>query len=674
MPSPRSGVQRRELLKAGVGVGAVGFGGYGAWRALREPPAAQPRAASGERLARAYAPRYVFDARERWFPTDPREYTVERDGETVVDGFAALDGYSAAERFPNPTVWYAVRRLSEDLRAVQFWTYSAFDQFTVNFHWHDWELLQVFVDTSADEPVLLSASAHSRKVPNNEFLDPATARPTVLAELGSHSAATEVNDANGFQRLSGPADLTNRGLSVADFSTFPLGYGLPRDEGLSLPVSMPELDGAPVHEHPELPNVSRDDLIPPDATVRSFAALSSPPLDIPRRKPGPELVHADDETAADADATYELRPIHELVDELDDFVGPQLSFEFAVPRLAENAVASHLTTVSTPWEQSRYESPLAGVSDSRHRRTLADRYGLDLGLRAGGVVVGAVRTLATGAGGDLRPEYRDSDAARARASVSLVSPGAEVLALLESEEPAATVSARGVIAFRDVPEEDHRLTVNGPGIAPYAERFAHDGSEDRRAGVEGRVATVPNERAVAVAGERATRRLRVDEDYAGRLYDAEPPGEGFAVYLHRAGAYTLEVEDENGVRSVHRVTPDEGETAIAVEARVGAESILNYLAEYLADTAELARELLDGDEAGPVAIGLDAAVEAAGRATELLSAGRAASAQLGVVRDRLLAAEERLDGLPKEARTLLRPRIDRGLALSVDAEEDVASA
>jgi len=662
-------VQRRDLLKAGAGVGGLGLGSYGAWQALQGSPDPQPRAEDGAALARRYAPRYVFDARERWFPTDPRRYTVERDGETVVDGFAALDGYSSAGRFPNPTVWYNVRRLGEDLRAVQFWSYSAFDQFTVNFHWHDWELLQVFVDTAADEPVLLSASAHSRKVPNNEFLDPSTARPTVLAELGSHAAATEVNDSEGFQRLSGPADLTNRTLSVADFAAFPLGYGLPRDEGLTLPVSMPELDGAPVHEHPALPNVTREDLVPPEATVRSFSALSSPPVDIPRREPGPSVVHEGDRVAGDADATYELRPMRELVDEVDDFDGPQLSFEFAVPRLAEDAVASHLTTVSTPWDQPRYESPLADISDSRHRQVIAERYGLDLQPRLGGVVVGAVRTLAEGAGGDLRPEYQGNDAARDRASVSLVSPGAEVLALVQSENPAATVSARGVVAFQDVPEGDHRLTVNGPGLAPYAERFPHDGEGEHRTGVEGRIATVPNGRAVAVGGERPARRLRVEEDYAGPLYDARPPGEGFALYLHRAGAYTLEVEGEDGTRSVHRVNPDSGETDIAVGERTGAASVLNYLAEYLADTAELAREVLEGEG---VTTPLDAAVEAAARATELLDAGNAAGAQVGVVRDRLLAARGRVDGLPEDARVLLAPRVERAVELSAEAEAAVS--
>ncbi|NIS37093.1 MAG: hypothetical protein GWN07_39765, partial [Actinobacteria bacterium] len=74
---------------------------------------------------------------------------------------------------PDPTVFYHGRRYEgSSLGVVQWWAYSAFDQFTTNFHWHDWEVLHAFVDLDADEVQLYVASAHSRKVPNNEFLDP----------------------------------------------------------------------------------------------------------------------------------------------------------------------------------------------------------------------------------------------------------------------------------------------------------------------------------------------------------------------------------------------------------------------------------------------------------------------------------------------------------------------
>jgi hypothetical protein len=133
----------------------------------------------------------------------------------VVDGFDALDGYTEACRetdAPNPTVFLnAVSYDGAPLAVVQYRFHSAFDQFTTNFHWHDWEVLHVFVDTgersspssrtSSDdnetgEPVLHVASSCSRKVPNDEFFDPGPERtPLVLAELGSHSSALSLNDA-----------------------------------------------------------------------------------------------------------------------------------------------------------------------------------------------------------------------------------------------------------------------------------------------------------------------------------------------------------------------------------------------------------------------------------------------------------------------------------------------
>ncbi|PSQ32409.1 hypothetical protein BRD09_03610 [Halobacteriales archaeon SW_10_68_16] len=145
--------------------------------------------------------------------------------------------------------------------AVQYWLYSAFDQFATNFHWHDWEALYVFVDTDTGEPQLYVASSHSRKVPNNEFLDPETDVPRVLTELGSHSSALSVNDERDrFQRLPAGdlvADITNSTIEgVEDLAEIPLAYGLPRDEGTRLPYVVPELDGQPLYEHGRLPAVS----------------------------------------------------------------------------------------------------------------------------------------------------------------------------------------------------------------------------------------------------------------------------------------------------------------------------------------------------------------------------------------------------------------------------------
>lgn len=86
-----------------------------------------------------------------------------RDG---VDGFTALEDYSAAfaesESPPAPMVFYNVVEAADAVDSVQYWMYSVFDSFTVNVHWHDWELIQVFVDRESDTPLLVSASAHAR--------------------------------------------------------------------------------------------------------------------------------------------------------------------------------------------------------------------------------------------------------------------------------------------------------------------------------------------------------------------------------------------------------------------------------------------------------------------------------------------------------------------------------
>jgi len=286
-----------------------------------------------------------------------------------------------------------VRYVDSSLGAVQFWLYSAFDQFTTNFHWHDWELLQVFIDLERREPPLYVASAHSRKVPNNEFLEPGTERPRVLPELGSHSSGVSVNErADSFQRLPSEeviADVTNRAIDTVEaLAEVPLAYGLPRDEERRLPFVVPELDGAPIHEHPDLPNVERSDLVPPELTVRSFADLADPPADLPTRETG--LVFAHPDAGAEADVTYDLVPTAGL-EHIDAFVGPQLSFEFAVPEFAEDAIAGHITTTGTPWEQPRYDDPVSDVTEPAHSEALADRYDAVAAGDVGTRIVAAVQ-------------------------------------------------------------------------------------------------------------------------------------------------------------------------------------------------------------------------------------------------------------------------------------------
>ncbi|QLG64087.1 hypothetical protein HUG12_16400 [Halorarum salinum] len=617
---------RRRLLAGGaVGAAAIGAGaratstGTGSGSA---PPADRMDEETQRRYAERFAPALHFGAGEAWFPTDPREYESTSDGAPVVDGFDAFDGYSRdlteTGAPPAPTVFYrGLAYEGTDLGVVQFWMYSAFDQFSVNFHWHDWELLQVFVDLETGSPSLFVASSHSRSVPNNEFLDPETERPAVISEVGSHSSALGVNERrDSFQRFpldGGIADITN---SVLDLVDVPAAYGLPRDEGLRLPYVVPELDGTPVYDLPELPNVTREHLVPSELTVRGFDEYESPPDGLPGRETGLEFRFEGDPDADEADHAYALERMEEVT-HLAAFAGPQLSFEFAVPGFAEDALAAHLTTVELPWEQERFSNPIADVTDPLHRAELSDRYDLDVTGPLGGVVA-------------VLREATESDDAPGDNGVETEEARVEGVALLQSE-PTAVPTWNGVAAFRDVPEGDHRLTVNAPGSAPYAEEIDHrDDGTPTAAGEEGEVVLPANRNAVklrvaASADGPTADSVAVEDDFAGPVFAGRPPRDGdgsFGVYVHRAGAYTAEVTDEAGEVGAFRVNPDpEQTTATVPELRTGKASLSSFLDSLLSETFAQTDAVARGgigaiDEASPaddtVERGADAAADAAG--------------------------------------------------------------
>ena len=688
---PNRPVGRRAVLGAIAGGGVASLAGCSApgdgGSDGGENPTATAVDGDARDLAERFAPTLYFDAAERWFPTDPQAYERERDGETVVDGFDALDGYTGRYEPgapPDPTVFYrAVRYEGSPLAVVQFWCYSAFDQFTTNFHWHDWELLQVFVDTDTDEPVLYVASAHSRRVPNNEFLDPEAGPIRILSELGSHSSALSVNDSpERFQRLptgDTVADITNRAVeALGELAAVPAAYGLPRDEGARLPYLVPELDGAPVHEHERLPSVDRTDLIDEALTVRSLDALAAPPSDLPGRSTG--LVLGPAGRSDGADVTYDLVPTGDL-EHIEAFTGPQLSFEFAVPDFAEDAVASHITSVPTPWSQTRYTDPAADVSDPTHRAALAERYDAVADPDPAASVVAAVTEAVTL---DEAPDGK---------GLTTAPLGVEAVALLESEAEAVP-TFRGVAMVQGVPEGDHRLTVNGAGLAPHAETVSVAGGEATAAGVEGEVPLVARGDATKLevdteGADADLTDLAVEDDFAGRLYDAPLSGPD-AVYVHRDGAYTTEVRDADDEVGAFRVVPDEAAVRIE-EPRTGVAPLATVLADVAEETrAEVAAVVeeeeddsdddsgsggdggsgSDGntggsgsDDPGPVrglARALGAVAEAARRAAERAEAG-----DRGGVDERLEAVADRLDrvgGRLEEA----RPELPRGLSRATD--------
>ncbi|USZ71436.1 hypothetical protein [Natronosalvus halobius] len=661
-------MDRRTVLGALAGISGTAVAGCSSFNRESDGQTSRVDDETAHELATQFAPTLYFDVHEPWFATDPRPYASERDGETIISGFDAFDGYH--EQYsegtpPNPTVFYHVVEYDESpLAAVQFWLYSVFDQFTTNFHWHDWEVLHVFVDTETGDPQLYVASSHSRKVPNNEFLDPDPEMiPRVLSELGSHSSALSVNDVpERFQRIAVEdllADITNTAIEgledLADIE-LPIAYGLPRDEGSRLPFIVPEYEGAPIYDHERLPSVTRESLIDADLTIRSYDTLTSPPTNLPTRETGLVFRHREREGNADADADveYDLVPSGEL-EHIAGFTGPQLSFEFAVPDVVEDAIAGHITTTETPWNQPRYDNPAADITVTAHRAALADRYDA-VGEPA------SINTVATHI-----TEAITADDAPENEGLTTTESTVESIVLLESE-PEAVPTFGGVAIVQNVPPGEHRLTVNGAGRAPHSERVVVSGDGTTTgAGVGGEIPLVARDRATKVEfiGENAEIDLSavaVEDDFAGRLYESSVEGND-AVYVHAGGAYTAEVRDSDNAVGAYRVNPPaEGKSAIRIERpETGKTSLALFVADIVEETRAAVASHSEGNKENSgssndvegLERALAAVVEAARKAAERARAsdrGRA-DKQLDTVAERLQRVASRLtevsDDLPE---------------------------
>ncbi|MEF8915448.1 hypothetical protein [Natronomonas sp.] len=591
---------RRRLLAAlaagGLGIGGAAVGG----RMLSDPEDAETSSVDDEEsraLAEQFAPEVYFDRYEKWFMTDPRPYTTDADGQTVVDGFSALNDYTRAFEEegepPEPVVFYnAVQYEDSTLAVIQFWMYSVFDQFTTNFHWHDWEVLHVFVDTETEEAQLYVASAHSRNIPNNEFLDPETS-PSIITELGAHASGLGVNASpDRFQRFPTSdlgADITNQLIEgVEELAEIPLAYGLPRDEGLTLAFAMPTLEDQPLYEDDRLPDVSEESFVSADLTVRSFSDLSSPPTDFPTRETGLRFTPAAN-PSDDADQEYRLEPSTEL-EHIDDVTGPMLRFEFSIPDFAEDAIAGHLTTSGVPWDQPRYENPAADIADPNHRRVLADRYdAIDYG--------GPTTSLA----GALGEAVEDADAPDGN-GVTTTATSTLSFCLLESD-PTAVPSVGGAVVMQDVDPGEHRLTVNAPGTAPYSERLSVDGESEAPTslGADGRVTLVANENAVKIDGDSSDgpdiERVAIEDDFGGRMFDFRPDSpDQFAAYVHGGGAYTTEIRDTDDTPGAYRVNPSGEKRRTIEDPQTGKASLASFVANISTETAGQAPEFAGDDD------------------------------------------------------------------------------
>ena len=685
---------RRRVLAYAALAALGGTAAAGTWALSNPDPPSEPVPADAEIVSDTipepvarYAPDLYFGALEKWYPTDPRQYAIETVGGSVVDGYTALNEYTAAfgrtGTPPAPTVFYRVVEAADGVDAIQYWCYSVFDQFTVNFHWHDWELLQVFVDRETDTPLLISASAHSRASPNNEFLDPDLSggrRLAVLSEVGSHSSATEVNSVlPTFERLPTDdtgSDITNDLLDVSQILSTPFAYGLPRDEGARLPFVMPELEGYRLDDHPALA-VDREDFIDERVTVDDWRGLPRPPTDLPLREPG--LVIAAPDSRTEADLTYRLRSMASVREAVDGFVGPQLSFEFAVPGFAEDLYASHITSVGIPWEQPRYTDPLADVTDPAHRNRIDGNRPPGLSNR----VVGRVRLLGSGAAGALDGMTAAAQEAVGEVvDVSLYALPVEVAVRLASD-PVATVTRDGNFGFLHVDPGKHSLTINGPGVAPLAHQFVHDGGLFR-VGADGELTVVAREDAGWIRGDGQSTtgiaHVRIAEDFAGVVYDGRPvEDDRFAVAVHRAGSYTVEVVDHDGRPGAYRVGPndfDENGETVHEGIETGKQSLINTLADKIGALRDVVRRLA-ADEDGEVLDRLSRAQEQAAAAAMAAERGdgRLADRQLSTVvslldeaRNLLVSGEQPYSNAAVAA---LEPRIlaavDRAEA-AVDAE------
>ncbi len=262
----------------------------------------------------------------------------------------------------------------------------------------------------------------------------------------------------------------------------------------------------------------------------------------------------------------------------------------------------------------------------------------------------------------------------------------ELFALFRSD-PEAVPTFNGVAVVQDVPAADHELIVNGAGLEPYSVTVsvAEDGGVTPT-GVEGEVPLVARERAVKMAidpsdADSDLNRLAVEDDFAGRLYDASLSGPD-AVYVHEGGAYTTEVRDTDDAVGAFRINPQNQDRVRVSDPRTGKASLAEYLADVAAETRDEVAAVGSGDSDDDdgnrgsggggrenavigLANALEAVADAARRAADAAAAGDRGQADrnLDTVVERLERVSTRLaeaqGSLPDDVARAAGKRLDQ---------------
>jgi hypothetical protein len=224
---------------------------------------------------------------------------------------------------------------------------------------------------------------------------------------------------------------------------------------------------------------------------------------------------------------------------------------------------------------------------------------------------------------------------------------------------------------QDVPEGEHTLTVNGAGVTPHSETVAVPDEGTSVAGVDGEIPVVARGNALKLevdprSAEADLTGLAVEDDFAGRLYDAPLDGPD-AVYVHRGGAFTTEVRDAADELGAFRVNPDTTDPVRLDRPETGKAS----LATYLADVGEETQAQVDAVAEETAAGGKGNAVSGLATALAAVAKGARAAAENANAGDRR-AADRRLDAIASRLDTVsdrlaeARGDLPDGLANAVD--------